>query len=267
VQPAPVADDKNTDIPASDADAQNPEDVTETPEQQEAKKESRRARQAARRAAELAAARTEARIYKEQLEALKSKETATNAPAEPKREDFDDYEAYLDARTDYRASLKIAEARESARKDQQGEQEKKRQQEVSEKVTKAWTEREKSFSSTVKDYTEVVTPFVEGELQAFSHEARMAMVESDVGPAVLDYLARNDDVVDRILGMSPIRQAAEIGRLEAKLSRPAIKTTSAPAPAELTRGGKTATKDLAKMTQDEYEAHRKSQGATWARRG
>lgn len=259
--PAAVADDKNTGAePAPGADDQNAEAVTETPEQQAAKPESRRARQNARRTAELVEARTEARIYKEQLEALKGKYAPQQqADAAPKREDYPDYETYLEARTDYRADQKVAEVLRKRDEAQQSTQRQQQTRAVDDKVVKAWTDAEKTYSAATKDYAEVVTPFVEEELQSFSLEARRAIVESDVGPALLYYLANNAEVADKIAAMSPARQAMELGKLEAKLPAPkAAKTTSAPPPANTTIGNKTGSKDPEKMSQSEYEAWRKS---------
>ena len=55
---------------------------------------------------------------------------------------------------------------------------------------------------------------------------------SDVGPELAYYLGSNPKEADRISRMSPLSQAKEIGKIEAKLvsSPPVRKTTSAPAP-------------------------------------
>jgi hypothetical protein len=55
---------------------------------------------------------------------------------------------------------------------------------------------------------------------------------SDVGPELAYYLGSNPKEADRISRMSPLSQAKEIGKIEAKLvsAPPVRKTTSAPAP-------------------------------------
>jgi hypothetical protein len=55
---------------------------------------------------------------------------------------------------------------------------------------------------------------------------------SDVGPELAYYLGSNPKEADRISRMSPLSQAKEIGKIEAKLvsAPPVKKTTSAPAP-------------------------------------
>jgi hypothetical protein len=55
---------------------------------------------------------------------------------------------------------------------------------------------------------------------------------SDVGPELAYYLGSNPKEADRISRMTPLSQAKEIGKIEAKLvsAPPMKKTTSAPAP-------------------------------------
>jgi hypothetical protein len=55
---------------------------------------------------------------------------------------------------------------------------------------------------------------------------------SDIGPELAYYLGSNPKEADRISRMSPLGQAKEIGKIEAKLASdpPVKKTTSAPAP-------------------------------------
>jgi hypothetical protein len=58
---------------------------------------------------------------------------------------------------------------------------------------------------------------------------------SDVGPELAYYLGSNPKEADRISRMSPLSQAKEIGKIEAKLvsSPPVKRTTSAPPPISL----------------------------------
>ncbi len=266
-QPAPGAEDQKPTPPASDADAQNPE-VVETPEQVEAKKESRRARSNARKAQALADARAEAKLLREERDRLNAKLEERSKPqesGEPKRENYDSDDAFLKAFIRHEAKQELEQGRKAEREAEQGKEKQQKAAAGSEKVAKEWSEREKSFQTATKDYDAVVGPFAEEEMQQLSYDARMAIVESDVGPALLYHLAKHPEEAERIADLSPLRQIAELGKLEAKVSMPAKKTTSAPAPASTTSGGRTASKDPSKMDQKEYEDYRKSQGARWAR--
>jgi hypothetical protein len=55
---------------------------------------------------------------------------------------------------------------------------------------------------------------------------------SDIGPELAYYLGTNPKDAERISRMSPLSQAKEIGKIEAKLAAepPVKRTTSAPAP-------------------------------------
>lgn len=264
-QPAPGADDQKPIPPEGEAPA---EPQQETTEQQEARKQSKFQRRLDRQKTARIEAETEARILREERDTLRAKLDAQSKPQgteEPKRENFDSDDAFLKAFIRHEARAEVAERSKSDREAQQGREQQTQAQQGTEKVAKDWGERETAFQAATKDYEAVVGPFVDDELQSFSKPARMAIVESEVGPALLYHLAQNPDEADRIAKLSPVRQAAELGKLEAKVSMPAKRTTNAPPPAAHTSGGKTATTDLARMSQEEYEAHRKTQGARWAR--
>lgn len=93
-----------------------------------------------------------------------------------------------------------------------------------------------------------------------------AIVESDMPDRLMAFMASNPDEVERIASLAPSRQAAEIGRLEAKLAS-VPKTSNAPAPIKpIGTRGTASPGDLSQLSQAEYEAMRKKQGAPWARR-
>lgn len=261
-KPAPVAEDQKTE-PAADVTA---EPEQETTEQQEAKKQSKFQRRLDRQKTARIQAETRADIAERRVAELEAQSKPQPASGEPKREDFpDDYEAYLRAVARHDARQETAATLKAEREARQGKEKQGTEAARNEKLAKDWTEREKTFQSATKDYEETVMPFVDDELQSFSQQARMAIVESEVGPNLLHHLATHLEEAERIAGLSPNRQIAELGKLEEKISAPPKKTTSAPAPITPVNGGKTASKDISKMSQEEYEQHRKSQGARWAR--
>lgn len=94
-----------------------------------------------------------------------------------------------------------------------------------------------------------------------------AIMDADRGPELLYHLASNPEIVEKLNDMSPYRAAMELGRIEATLAAPAEapkprETTQSKAPAPITpvQAASSATKDPAKMSQDEYMAWRTSQG-------
>jgi len=97
---------------------------------------------------------------------------------------------------------------------------------------------------------------------------------SDVGPELAYYLGSNPKEADRISRMSPLSQAKEIGKIEAKLvsSPPIKKTTSAPAPispvtarsAGVSAYDTTDPRSTKTMTDSQWiEAERKRQVKKW----
>lgn len=88
-----------------------------------------------------------------------------------------------------------------------------------------------------------------------------AILDSEHGPEVLNYLTRNPAESRRIHKLTPVQQAREIGRLEAKFAAaPAAPSVSgAPPPHETVKGASdtaAAAKDPAKMTDSEWWAHK-----------
>lgn len=100
-----------------------------------------------------------------------------------------------------------------------------------------------------------------------------AIQASDIGPDVAYHLGSNPKEADRISRLSPILQAREIGRIEARMANnPAVKqTTSAPAPIVpvTARASNTATYDTTdprsdKMSASQWiEAERARQTKKW----
>lgn len=83
---------------------------------------------------------------------------------------------------------------------------------------------------------------------------RDSLLNIEKGPEVLYHLAQNPDEMYRIANLSPYAQAAEIGRLEVRLSIPKpSKTTSAPPPVKpLSAGGESVSKNPDDMSTQEW---------------
>jgi len=92
----------------------------------------------------------------------------------------------------------------------------------------AYAERVEVAMDKYEDFTEVVQ---NPSLPITTHMAE-AIKSSDVGPDVAYWLGTNPKEASRISRLSPLLQAKEIGRIEAKIATepPVRKTTSAPAP-------------------------------------
>ena len=126
---------------------------------------------------------------------------------------FESPEAYAEAMAYQKAEELIAK-REAAKQQSQ--------------VLESYQEREDAARDKYDDF----------ELVAYNPKLPITDVmaetiqSSDIGPELAYYLGTNPKDAERISRMSPLAQAKEIGKIEAKLSDnpPVKKTTSAPAP-------------------------------------
>ncbi len=102
-----------------------------------------------------------------------------------------------------------AKATEAARRELEAERTRRAQAERK----NAFTKRESAFAKDNPDYMEVTRdPRV-----PISAEMAEAIAESEDGPALAYFLAKNLDEADRLSALSPSAQARELGRIEARL--------------------------------------------------
>jgi len=138
----------------------------------------------------------------------------TPLPAEPlKPDDFTNAQAYADALAERKAQELLA--RRTAEAEQAT-------------VLEAYQDREEEARGKYDDFEQVAynpkLPVTETMAQTIQ--------SSEIGPDVIYWLGSNPKEADRIARLSPLMQAREIGKIEAKLASnpPAKKTSTAPAP-------------------------------------
>lgn len=97
----------------------------------------------------------------------------------------------------------------------------------------------------------------------------LADSDPDIAPKLMAYMSENPAEVDRISKLPAARQAAEIGKLEARVSEmpklPKASAPKAPAPINPIEGGKAPVTDISRMSAEEYYQHRMKQRPSWAR--
>ena len=88
-----------------------------------------------------------------------------------------------------------------------------------------------------------------------------AMVESKVGYRIAYFLGQNPAEARKISSMNEVRQAVEIGKIEAKLSTKPIRPSTAPPPPHIPKGSATTTpgKPLSEKNFKEFAAQRREQ--------
>lgn len=189
-------------------------------------------------------------------------ETQTHeASGEPRPENFQTYEEYIEAVTDWKVEAKLEAKLRSL---QEQSQERKQQAAQAEHEAKI-AENLSKAADKYDDFHEVVS---NPNLQV-TIAMRDAIGDSEIGGEIAYYLGTHADEAASIAQMSPVQQIKAIDRLEAKLKAPApapeIKPVSqAPKPIEPVKGVKTGSVKLETADMDEYLKQRRAQGARWA---
>jgi len=158
-----------------------------------------------------------------ELEEARSKSTQTPA-AEPKREDFDDYESYVKAVARHEAkeaaAERLAEADSKAKEREARAQEENQQRsfaEARESVLEKGAEAYADFEVVTTNEDLSITPVMAD-----------ALLISEKGHELWYHLGKNPELADRIADMHPMQQLMELGRIEATLS--GRKPSAAPRP-------------------------------------
>lgn len=155
------------------------------------------------------------RLAREQRKWERERQVVAPPPPaqDPRPEQFESTESYADALA-YRKAEQLLAQREQQR--QQSE------------VLSAYHDREEDARTKYDDFQQVAY----NPALRITDVMAQAIQFSDQGPDVAYYLGQNPKEADRISRLTPLVQAKEIGKLEAKLASDPIvkKTSSAPAP-------------------------------------
>ena len=181
------------------------------------------------------------RVIPRQQQEQPAKETA---PGRPARDQFASQEAYEDALVDWRIEQRDAQSREERAYEQQ----------------RTLVDRtEKLYAQAAK-----LDGFDRHEFDALplTQAISSAVIESDVAAQLMAAMTQDPEEVQRIANLPPARQAAEIGKWEARLEAapPPPKPSKLPAPIAPVGTNKGASdKDPSEMSQSEFNKWRKSQ--------
>ncbi len=172
-----------------------------------------------------------------QSEILRLREAASK-PAEetakaPREEDFNgDWGKYVAATAAYEAAKAV---KDTLHADKQ-EANKSRAAELQSEVMADFEERADAFKAKATDFDEVINKFMEAGGK-FSDPVRDLVMDSEKGPELAYFLAKNPKVVQNLNSLNPLQAAKQLGALEASLSRPQARATKAPPPIKPPSGG------------------------------
>lgn len=165
----------------------------------------------------------------------------------PSPDKFDDHDAYLEALADWKAEQKIGQL--MAQREQEEQQ--RRQRESAESRNTTVARRIEAGRNEFDDFDDVVTRnpdlrITEGMVEIIA--------ESEIGHKLAYHLGRHPQEAARIAALPDRAQARELGMLEAKLSTPTPrKTTAAPEPIRPVGNNEPVVKDLSKASYEEYK--------------
>lgn len=133
------------------------------------------------------------------------------------------------------------------------------QQQARQTVERSFESRAQEFARTVPDFDAKLDSLTSAV--QFSPETVEVIGMSEHGPAVVYHLAQHLDVADRISRLPTHLAAAELARIEAKVTAPKpTATTKAPAPVPVLSGASSPSKDPAKMSYEDYKRFRSGGG-------
>lgn len=165
-------------------------------------------------------------------------QSASQPQGKPKFSDYNDIEAYTDALTDWKLNGALSQVQ---------------QQTQFATVASTYEQRLSQFKQTTPDFDEVMSEFVADYGDLNIPEVLEVAMESDVGPNMAYYIAKNPEVIDTLAKLPPRRRYIELGKLEEKVRAPkqtapapeTKKISAAPAPVKPVKGtGKVESLDL-----------------------
>ena len=131
-------------------------------------------------------------------------------PPKPKEADFKTYGEFIEALDDWKIDRKF-EARDAKRAEERRAQ---TDADKGKEISDAHTARVKEAKERYSDWDEAFKGLSDAD---FSDPILVFVFESDVGPDVTYYLVTHREDLARIRKLTPIRQAAELGKIEDKI--------------------------------------------------
>ena len=184
------------------------------------------------------------------------KKAEDDTPKRPDPKDFETYDEYSEALTDWKVEEKLRKRDEDRQTEQKQSEFKAAQQSKVERYEEGIAEAQKlhdDFDEVIEDYD---GPLTIGMQQA--------LLDSDIGPQVAYYIAQHPKVGEKMAKMSILQINKEVAKIEARLERQQgddegaadKKTTKAPPPITPAKGTSKNKKSPDDQSYEEYLAER-----------
>jgi len=132
-----------------------------------------------------------------------------HADGPPKRENFETFEGYLEAKADYQLAQRLEDVAQRA--------EQRKQQETIESFERTWEQRIQSEAAKDDEFE----GYIDRVGTKISQLAGVAIKDTDKGVEIVRYLGENPDELKRLSQLNPAAQVREIGKIEARFEAPA----------------------------------------------
>lgn len=173
----------------------------------------------------------------------------------PKRESFDSYEAWIEAKAEYRAEKKAGEAVMKRLQEVAAEAQKVQRQQEGHALVQQHVSRLEAFAKTNPDFDEVtarddivIPPFASQKIASMGN-----------GPAILYAIGRDPSIAFELQRRDPADQALYLGELSASLRLRPPQVSQAPAPGTPVGGKSSAAPTLETADYDTFVKLRRAQ--------
>jgi len=145
----------------------------------------------------------------------------------PKRDQFDDYESYIEARASYRATKEMVGRLEAMQRQVAEQQRAEHELRERNSVLQAIADSTAKFRSQAKDFDDAMEAIAD---IPSSPILERAIATADNPAAILYALGKDPERARNIAMMDPLQQAKMIGKIEHELRSTSVRVSNAPAP-------------------------------------
>ncbi len=182
----------------------------------------------------------------------KLSQSATLEVKKPTIDDYQTYDDYVEALTEYKASEVLSKRDSEAVAKRENEELATRQREVEQ----SWEDKIDSLDENYDDFDEVMSKY---KTTLFRNDLIQAVRESDLGPQVQYHLAKNPELLNRLNAktISPFAIYKEIAKIESQItSKPAVRVSKSSEPITPVKGTARTSVNLKELDTDSYMAQR-----------
>lgn len=226
---------------------QDPQDATpENPDGEEPRKKSGYDKLKAK----LERERAEKEELRRENELLKKPQSPAVPSEKPKLDDYENWDAFIEATAEWKVEQKLTE-RDTKEREKSLKAETQAKQQT-------YAQKAQEFAKSTPDFLDTLEES-EAPMNDMLHQA---IVDSDLGPQVAYYLAKNPEEAAKMVKMGYGELNRYLGKIEVKLeSKPAPKTTNAPPPINPARGSASSSVNPYErdLSPEEYKAWRAKQ--------